>query len=401
MEKFPLFVVIGFILSSVFISPVFSENNSFFTAETAHYRVYSDDSQLKASDIAEEMEACLKLYNNIMHLDLSPLNVKLKVRIFKSKSSFDTYLNSLINQTRDDFVYIHYTDLEKSELVGFEKSSKAEFDSSLVHQGFIQFIKALIPNSPIWLREGIAAYIENAHYNPETSSFTWRPNLVWLDSLKAILRGDNNFIPLNKLLTMSKDEALKNITIFYPEAWGVVHFLSSTNNKEYNRILWDSISALTPEATVAQNSQYVVKRAFSWVETASLEKDFSTFMGSLKTFTDYVKDGINLYSKGNLTESEKSFQEAVKIKPDNHIPYYYMGLISYARKKYNRAEEFYKKALNLGTETGLINYALGVNAFAANKYDTAVEYLKKAKAADEKAYGTKVDTLLKRIELLR
>jgi len=221
MRKFPLFVVISLILSFVFVFPIFSENSSFFTKETAHYRIYSDDSLIKAGDIAKEMEACLKIYNNIMHLDLSALTVKLKVRIFKSKNSFDTYLNSLINETRDDFVYIHYTDLEKSELVGFEKTNKTEFDSSLVHQGFIQFIKALIPNSPIWLREGIAAYIENAHYNSETASFMLRPNLVWLDSLKAILKGEEKFIPLNKLLTMSKEDALKNISIFYPEAWGV------------------------------------------------------------------------------------------------------------------------------------------------------------------------------------
>lgn len=401
MRKFPLLVVISLILSFVFVFPIFSENSSFFIEETAHYKVYSDNSQIKANDIAKEMEACLKIYNNIMHLDLSALNVKLKVRIFKSKDSFDTYLNSLINQTRDDFVYIHYNDLEKSELVGFEKTNKTEFDSSLVHQGFIQFIKALIPNSPIWLREGIAAYIENAHYNPETISFTWRPNLVWLDSLKAILKGEENFIPLNKLLTMSKEEALKNISIFYPEAWGVVQFLNSTDNKDYNRIFWDSISALTPEATVAENSEYVIKRAFSWVDTDLLKKDFSVFMSSLKTFTDYVKEGIDLYSKGNLSESEKSFREAIKIEPDNHIPYYYMGLISYARKKYSNAEEFYKKALALGTETGLINYALGVNAFAANKYDAAAAYLKKAKAADKNTYESKVDTLLKRIELLR
>ncbi|RKX86323.1 MAG: hypothetical protein DRP57_01780 [Spirochaetes bacterium] len=401
MRKFPLFVIFSLFLSSVLVFPVFSEISSFFTEETAHYKIYSDDSIIRAGEIAKEMEACLNVYNNIMHLDLSPLNVKLKVRIFKSKESFDTYLNSLINQTRDDFVYIHYTDLGKSELVGFEKANKADFNSSLIHQGFIQFIKALIPNAPIWLREGIAAYIENAHYNPATADFTWRPNLVWLDSLKEILKGNGNFIPLNKLLTMNKEEALKNISVFYPEAWGVVQFLSSTNNKEYNRILWDSISALTPGAALYENSEYVVKRAFSWADTDTLKKDFSEFMGSLKTFTDYVKDGIDLYSKGNLTGAEKSFKEAVKIEPDNHIPYYYMGLIAYARKKYNTAEEFYKKACKLGTETGLINYALGVNAFAANKYNTASEYLKKAKAADNKTYGSKVDTLLKRIELLR
>ncbi len=397
MRKFPLFVVIGLVLGY----PLFSASSTFFREESPHYRVYSDDSASSAREISRKMEACLQLYNGILHLDLSSLKVKLKVRIFKEKSSFDRYLVSLINQTRDDFVYIHYTDLEKSELVGFEKTNSAEFDSSLLHQGFIQFIKAMIPNSPIWLREGIAAYVENSKYNSSTSSFVWRPNLVWLDSLKSIINTKDKFIPLDKLLVMNKQEALENISLFYPEAWGIVQYLSNTGKKKYNRIFWDSISALKAGATVDENSDYVLEKAFSWVDKNNLHNDFISYIKSLKTFTDYIKEGIDFYSKGDINSAEESFKQAVRIEPDNHIPYYYMGLISYARKKYGDAEVFYKKALKLGTESGLINYALGVNAFAANKYDDAVVYLKKAKETDEKTYGAKVDTLLKRIELLR
>ena len=63
------------------------------------------------------MESCLGLYNSVLHFDLSQLKVKLKVRIYADKSGFDDYLTSVIKETKDDFVYIHYSDLGKCELV--------------------------------------------------------------------------------------------------------------------------------------------------------------------------------------------------------------------------------------------------------------------------------------------
>ncbi len=398
MKKF----LVIFIILTLFVLSAFPQAN-FYISESVHYKVYSDQSEGFAQNIADKMEACFTIYNNLLHFDTSYLPTKLRVKIFKDKKSFDSYLKKLLNQTREDFVYIHYYDLEKSELVGFNKNSQRDFDSSLLHQGFIQFIKTFIPGSPIWLREGTAAYLENSKYNPTTKRFEWKPNLDWLDTLKGIIRKENgeSLIPLNKLLLMTKQEAIKNINIFYPEAWGLVHFLINSSVKEYNRIYWDSLSALQANLSVEENSKRIIKRAFSWVNSDRLMKDYTSYIMSLKTFYDYVKEGVNYYNKNELQKAEQSFKSAVHLNPDNHIPYYYLGLTYYTEKKYREAKQYYEKAKKLGTDRGLINYALGVNAFAENKFDEAIKYLKKAKEIDEKTYGAKVDSLLKRIELLK
>ncbi len=399
MKRILSFSVIFLVIN---IFSVFSEN-SLYIVESQHYKVYSDKSKEFASNVSERMEACFSIYNKLLHFDTSILPTKLRVKIFKDKASFDNYLKNLLNQTREDFVYIHYYDLEKSELVGFNKDNAKDFDSSLLHQGFIQFIKAFIPDSPIWLREGTAAYLENSHYNEVDKTFEWKPNLDWLDTLKSIIKEENEqeLIPLNTLLLMTKEDAVKSINIFYPEAWGLVHFLINSENKEYNRIYWDSLSALKEDLTVKQNSERVIKKAFSWVDSNKLLNDFRSYILSLKTFYDYVKEGVNYYNKNKLKEAEDAFKEAISLESENHIPYYYLGLTYYTEKQYEKAEKYYKKAEAYGTDGGLINYALGVNAFAANHFDKAVEYLKKAKQIDEKTYGSKVDSLLKRIELLK
>ncbi len=380
-----------------------SAETNFFISETAHYKVYTDESMAFSQEVSDKMEASFILFNDLLHFDTSTLHVKLKVRIFKTKELFDKYLLSLLDETRGDFVYIHYSDLERSELVGFKKEKIEDFDSSLLHQGFIQFVKAFIPATPIWLREGTAAYFEASTYDPKTKSFTWKPNLVWLDSLKGIIKGENNIelISIDRLLLMDRDAAVKYIDIFYPESWGLVHFLINSNEKKYNRVFWDTLSTLRPNNTLEENAKLVVKRAFSWIPYSIMEKDFKAYIMSLKTPYDFVKEGIDLYSKNRLEEAKKSFENAIKLDSEINIPYYYLGLIYYSERKYDDAEEYYKKSLEKGTDKALINYALGVNAFAANRFDDATAYLKKAKELDEKTYGAKVDSLLKRIDLLK
>jgi hypothetical protein len=125
-----------------------------FTSD--YYRIYSDVSEETAKLISVKMEAALKLYNSIFHFDLSKLSVKLKVKIYNNIDNFNSYIRKFVTEKKNDFIYIHYSDLGKCELVGFTKSAMADFNQSLLHQGFIQFIKAFVANPPLWLQEGMA-----------------------------------------------------------------------------------------------------------------------------------------------------------------------------------------------------------------------------------------------------
>lgn len=113
---------------------------------------------------------------------------------------------------------------------------------------------------------------------------------------------------------------------------------------------------------------------------------------------DLVKDGIELYTKGDLANAELSFTKSLALDPTSATATYYLGLIEYSRKNYSQAEDRYTKAFQLGVNAGVINYALGVNSFAAGKNADATKYLTLAKQADKATYGDRVDALLKRME---
>jgi len=406
-----------FTLTIILISVCsFSQTVRLYQSVSDYYKVYTDVSEEYAQEIVNQMEAALVLFNEILHFDLTELEIKFKVSIYKNKTGFDTYLKRLLGQTRDDFVYIHYTDLRKSELVAFQKDDENDMISSLLHQGFIQFIKTFIPNVPIWMSEGIAAYLENSAYVSNVSMtesekkesaeetgkghFILNKSLIWLDSLKALLKGEtsNSVLPLAELLTIKKDSAVKLIDVFYPQSWGLVYFLLNSSDKEYNRLFWESIYILDPSKSLADNSKAVKDLVFKWKEPDTFYSEFKAYILSLKTFNDYVTEGLKYYDDKKLKEAEASFKKALDIKPSHYFPLYYMGLIAYANKDYFSAEEYYLQALEYGADIGLTYYALGVNAYADNQYDNAIAYLNGSVDEDPDKYKDKVDFILQRIE---
>jgi tetratricopeptide (TPR) repeat protein len=260
-----------------------------------------------------------------------------------------------------------------------------------------------VANPPVWLREGVATALESASWDARTSTYTMRTNYTWLDGLKTLMRGESpeKLIPLTDLLMATRELTLAQPDVFYPQAWGFVHFLLSSPERMHARMLWDAISAVDPKASLEENSLRARKRGFSWVSEEALARDFQSFILSQKTAGELLREGMDAWGKGDLPAAEAVLAKALEIDPDNGASWYYLGLVSYTRKDHAKAEELYLKAFQLGVNAGLINYALGVNAFAAGRNDTAAKYLRFAKEADKAAYGEKVDTLLKRIDSAR
>ena len=299
------------------------------------------------------MEAALSAYNDLFHFDLALLPAKFRVRLFRDIDSFNAYLDKVLSQKRTDFVFVAWSDPEKSELLCFPKEEKA-FTASLLHQGSIQFLKAFIENPPIWMREGVATYLDAATWDSKAGVFVARPNLAWLDGLKAIIRGEtpSKLISFADLLTIPRDKAQSQMDIFAPQAWGLVQFLLNADDRSYGRVFWDSIGALDPKASLEDNSQRARKRAFTWVSSPKLQRDFETYILSLKTASDWLKDGIDQYGSGDSAKAEQSFTRSLEMDPGSKTAWYYLGLLSYGRKEYAKAEDQYLKAFQLGANAG-------------------------------------------------
>lgn len=394
MKKTIRFSILIFAL--VLVGPALWAQNTVFETESEHYRVLSEISEEHSAVVAQQMEAMLALYNDQFRFPVNELEVPLRVRVFATKARFDSYLRRLIDESRDGYVYLHYNDLAKSELVGYYTENESLY-RSMIHQSFIQFFRAFIPNPPLWIREGFAVFYEGSVYDPDFGAAVYRENLAWLDTLKGLVAGtEGRPIPLDEILDLSLEEARQQIDVFYPQAWGMVSFLLNSEDPEINRILWDSLSALAPDATLAENTDSVYREAFRWVAEESMVGEFLAYVNDRRSFRGWVEYGVESYNGEDLDEAERAFVQALKLNEENYVSYYYLGLINYQRQNYGLADYYYQAALEYGADEPITLYALGVNAYADNRFEDAISFLELTVDRDP-SYRDKAEDLLVRI----
>ncbi len=393
-----LTLVASLVFAFAIVATTAAQDVQTYEYDSAHYQVTSEVSKDYSQAVSERLEALLGLYNTYFHFDLASLPVKLKVQIFSGKDRYDAYLQRVISETRDNYLYLHYGDLQKSELVGYYVAGQ-DLSPAAIHQSFIQYLRAFIPDPPLWLREGFAVFFEATSYDANFNAASYKENLSWLDSLKQIISGQSTEMPLtlDQLLNIDLSTAKKDIDVFYPEAWGVVSYLVNTDNKSSNRILWDAIGALKPSATLEQNDKAAAE-AFTWTPSDKLEADFLTYVDARKSFRGLVEEGMNLYASNDMNKAEEDFIKALNLREDNYVPYYYLGLINYGKRNYQLSDYYYKQALDKGASKALSYYALGVNAYADNRFSDATKYLNQTAQLDTGDLKQKAQDLLKRIQ---
>jgi tetratricopeptide (TPR) repeat protein len=367
------------------------------TSQTARYTVISEIGQADAESIGKTLEAYFDLYNGYFHFDPAALSYRLQVRAFATKEAFDAYLTQIIGSPKDDFVYLHYPSMEKSELLVYAKADQADYDLSLAHQAFVQYLKAFAPGAPLWLREGFAVYFELSRLNPDTGKADFKENLSWLETVKGYWT-EKSLIPMDTFLSMDSDQAREQLQVFYPQSWAFISFLIQSPDKDANRLLWDLISRLDAKKEASEVQAVANSIASAWPGIDKLSSLFNDYLDSKKTFPETVAYGIDLYNQKDYKGAEAAFKSAMAMDSTNHVPSYYLGLISYYNKEYAMAESYYKQSLSLGCEPGIANYALGVNAFVMGRSDDARTYLALAKTSSPDQYGTKVDDVLARIK---
>ena len=374
-----------------------------YNSRSDHYSVTTRVNQDFTEDTAEFMEAFFDLYTSYLHFDPETVEQPMKVRIFDTKQAYDNFLQNVLGETRSSFVFLHYTDPKKSELVGYYLDNQTELQKKLIHHGFTQYIKTYIPNPPLWIQKGFAVYFENSTYDSEKQTAVFHPNHAWVPALREKLRQDPSlsdpdiFIPVSNLLYLDQDSAAQKIESFYAQVWGMVHFLIHSEKKAYNRLIWDAISALDEDAGVRVNENRVVDMAFEWVNKDVLVSDFVSFMEELATFPDLIQKGIDAYAKGEYDRAEQAFTDAQTLRSDHYVPDYYLGLISYNRGEFSMAEYYYLSAVKKDGNSDLLYYALGVNAMADNRLEDSNFYLEQA-VENEGPYSEKASKLIDEVQ---
>jgi tetratricopeptide (TPR) repeat protein len=363
---------------------------SWITINQGNYEIHSAADRPSTALLAAELEQRFETYNRLFHFEPEKLQSALKVRYFTDKTEYENYIDAKIREQSsavEGAVYLHYSAPEKRELVVLKGEEKA----MLPYQAFIQFFRAFVSNPPSWMREGFAVYFNTLAFNADTKTLEYEENLAWLDTAKKQL---SVVSPGNVLLADSAGIPDK----FHALSWALVSFFLTNRESSYFRTLTDSFVLLKSDASADVNRKIVYDRLALFISIDAFESDYRTYISSRKTFGELVEEGQKAYESKDLASAEEAFREAVLLKPDSSVPFFYFGLIAYDGREYDAAERWYVTALNLGEDPGLVQYARGVNAAAAGRKADAQKFLQEAAAASPEKYKALAEDLMARLK---
>ena len=77
-------------------------------------------------------------------------------------------------------------------------------------------------------------------------------------------------------------------------------------------------------------------------------------------FSKHYNKGIEFYKQGKYDQAGKSFEEAIKIKPNDVYALYGLGNTHYCKAKYDEAVKVYTRAININPDYAKVHYSLSL-----------------------------------------
>lgn len=106
----------------------------------------------------------------------------------------------------------------------------------------------------------------------------------------------------------------------------------------------------------------------------------------LRVSIEHMNEGIQVFQKGALATARQHFEEAVRVYPDNHEAWYYLGIAAREQKDLEKAAEAFAEAVKVKKDNPMYQMFLGISLFEAEKYSLAEAYLEKAKELEPNLY---------------
>ena len=274
--------------------------------ETKNYQIQSQAGMEKAKRLGEHMEVMNRVYRSMFKPDKSGS----KLQVIKLLSSRESYLrygappSSAAYYSRTDREMVCYdTGKWSDESRGEGPTTPGAGESKLerrmrrmdemmtmdilgcaAHEGWHQYFDWLVVSFvilPSWINEGLGDYFYTAApkevRGKKIPAELGRLNEGRLLVLKAALRHDR-FVPLQQLLSMSKNDFYANASVCYAEGWAFCQFLLHSGNQKYAKIISNFVRLVKDDSKM----EAVTERAFKGLDLAVMETEFKQWIEGLK-----------------------------------------------------------------------------------------------------------------------
>jgi tetratricopeptide (TPR) repeat protein len=242
---------------------------------------------------------------------------------------------------------------------------------------FHEYTHLLVRNTkgrvPLWLDEGLAEFYSTFSITGDQSVVVGRPIARHVELLRQ-----NNLLPLKMLFKVDQKSAYYNETgkqsIFYAEAWALVHFLMLGTNGQPMAQMTKFLDLLSQDVPLEDALQQAYGKTADGIEAqlrSYVQRDrYPTNRGSLdsKVIYDHETQSAeiseaegfaylgDLLLKNNRAESEDFLQRALSLEPNLPMANASLGLLRVRQGKPAEARQSLQRALASSSQNYLIHY---------------------------------------------
>lgn len=128
------------------------------------------------------------------------------------------------------------------------------------------------------------------------------------------------------------------------------------------------------------------KTIYQFIKEGQLEEALKALFDNIEedpTVTEnYINAGIVLADAVEIEKSERFFQKAITIDPENGAIYYNLGNVYYNQDRFKEAIKLYQQAMKYNIEPVDCNYMIGMSFNQLNAHKEALPFLMTAAEKD-------------------
>lgn len=268
---------------------------------TKNYQIQSQCGEEKAERLGDHMETMNKVYRKMF----PPGKDGAKQQVIKLLKDRDAYLaygappGSAAYYSRTDREMVCYDtgkwsdEANEAPITGDGAESalerrlrqlddlmKMDLLGCAAHEGWHQYFSWYVVSMvtlPSWINEGMGDYFYTAAPR-EVRGRRMPAKLGQLNNgrlmvLKAAVRA-GRFVPLEQLITMSKQDFYADPSVCYAEGWAFCQFLLHSGNRRYENVIPNFVRFVKDDT----NFDVVRDRAFKGIDLAELEQEFKAWI---------------------------------------------------------------------------------------------------------------------------
>lgn len=239
------------------------------------------------------------------------------IYIFKDLDSYREHLKELGIESREDFIYIEYSNSSENKLLIYKGYSR--WESSLKYHLALQYLKEYGASAPGWYKTALAHYFVYKDLDRDVSP-----------------RGD----------------------------WEQFLYLLNSNS----RVLWDSLSYLRWENSTPDYIETLFKNE-------AIQDKSKKYIQTLFSYKELIEAIKNEYQNKKYSKVVSDSNSLIESYPDRYSSYYYKGLALSKLGEYKSAYSTLSKALDKGAPREIVYYSIGINFYLAKDFKQSKNYL--------------------------